>query len=30
MIAFEPRIDNAEVMHHAVIYGCRAEQCEYR
>lgn len=26
VIAYEPIIDNAEIMHHAIIYGCRPEQ----
>lgn len=25
MIADEPLIDNAEVMHHAIVYGCRSK-----
>ena len=29
LIAYEPIIDNAEIMHHAIIYGCRADQSEY-
>ena len=28
LIAYEPIIDNAEVMHHTIAYGCRADQCK--
>ena len=29
VIAFEPIIDNAEIVHHIDIFGCRDEQCTY-
>ena len=28
MIAYEPIIDNAEVMHHSIAYACRADDCK--
>ena len=29
VIGYEPVIDNAEIMHHTVVYGCKAEQGRY-
>ena len=29
MIAYEPIIDNLDVMHHIVVSGCTNDSCKY-